>query len=86
MWRSASNQAIGEFMSRQLGSGGALLELLSAKNLDKSAIKSAVIQIAEVASRKHRRASVTEIAKGHGFRPAATQPAASWASKDEVDV
>jgi hypothetical protein len=86
MWRSASSQPIGEFMSRPLQSGDTLIELLSAKTLDKSAIQSAFIQIAEAASRKRRRASVAEIAKRHGFRSAMTQPVTNWASKDEVDV
>jgi hypothetical protein len=86
MWRSASRQPIGEFMSRPLGSGVTFLELLSAKTLDKSAIQSAIIQIAETANRKPRRASVAEIAKRQGFRSATKQPITSWASKDDVDV
>jgi hypothetical protein len=86
MWRSASTQPIGEFMSRPLGSGDTLLELLSAKTVDKSAIHDAFIQIAEAANRKPRRASVAEIAKRQGFRSATKQPMTNWASKDDVDV
>jgi hypothetical protein len=85
-WRSVSSQPIGEFMSRPLGSGGTLLELLSAKTLDKSAIQGAFIQAAEAASRKPRRAGVAEIAKRQGFRPATRQPTTNWASKDDVDL
>jgi len=86
MWRSTSNQPIGEFMSRPLNSGATLLELLSAKSLDESAIQSAFIQISEAASRKARRSSPAEIAKRRGFRLAPTQPISNWASKDEVDL
>lgn len=86
MWRSASSQPIGELMSRPLGSGETLLDLLSAKTLDKSALQGAFMQIAEAANRKPRRASVAEIAKRHGFRSATTQPVTNWASRDEVDV
>jgi hypothetical protein len=86
LWRSGSNQPIGEFMSRPLGSGDTLLELLSAKTLNKSAIQGAFIQIADAANRKPGRASVAEIAKRQGFRSAMKQPTTNWASKDDVDV
>jgi hypothetical protein len=85
-WRTISNEPLGDFVVRPLTSGGTLLELLSARTLDESAIQGAFLQIANAVSRKARRANVVEIAKRRGFRLAPSQPITSWASSDEVDV
>jgi len=85
-WRLMSNKPIGDFISRSLSSGGTLLDLLSAKTLDKSAIEKALAQVAETMNAEVRRASVVEIAKRGGFKLASVQPTKNWTSGDEVDV
>lgn len=85
-WRSMSNRPVGDFISRSLNSGQTLLDLLSAKTLDESAIEKALAQVAETVNNKARRASVVEIAKRRGFKLAPVQPTRNWASGDEVDV
>jgi hypothetical protein len=85
-WRSMSNTPVGDFMSQSLSSGRTLLDLLSAKTLDESAIEKALVHVAEAVNAKARRTSVVEIAKRQGFKLTPVQPAKNWAAGDEVDV
>jgi len=85
-WRSMSNTPIGDFITRSLGSSESLLDLLSAKTLDQSAIETALAQVAETVNTKTRRESIVEIAKGRGFKLAHAQLTENWKSGGEVDV
>lgn len=84
-WRMLSSKPVGGFLNRQLASGTTLLELLSARTLDETAISAGFSQIRETLNRTPRVVSVIEVAKRRKMK-LSPKKASTWSSNAEIDV
>ncbi|MGH9501351.1 MAG: hypothetical protein ACRD20_00725 [Terriglobales bacterium] len=84
-WRMLSSKPIGGFLNRQLASGTTVLELLSARTLDETAISVGFAQILGTLNRTPRVVSVMEVAKRRKMTLSPKQ-SPIWSSNAEIDV
>jgi hypothetical protein len=84
-WRSLSDRPVGTFLYRQTASTKTLIDLLSEKTLDNSAVHGAFSQIRESLSKSVSPRSVVDVAKARGFK-LAERHSGGWSSNDVVDV